>query len=84
MASDVHHVLIQAIRAHWTANAGAYPQRIILTPAQQDALNAMRTIGRAGVPPADLHEFLGCKIERQDGARPALIAADGAEVPLDL
>lgn len=84
MATDAHHVLIQAIRAHWTAHDGKYPQRIILSAAHHDDLIGMRTTGRAGVAPADLNEFLGCRIERQDGARPVLIAADGAEVPLDL
>lgn len=82
MPSGTHHVLAQAIRAHWAAHQNAYPQRIILTHAQHDDLIRLVTIGRAGEAPADSDTFQGCKIERGNSA--VLVSADGTEVPLDL
>ncbi|RYF61699.1 MAG: hypothetical protein EOO27_01070 [Comamonadaceae bacterium] len=84
MSSGSHHVITQAIRAHWAAHQNAYPQRIVLTPAQHDDLIRLVTIGRAGQAPADRDTFQGCKIDRQEGAQAVLIAANDAEVLLDL
>lgn len=84
MSAGTHHVLTQAIRAHWKAHEGKYPQKIVLTPAQHDDLVRLVTIGRAGMEPVNPGIFLGCKIERQEGAAPALVSVDGTEVPLDL
>lgn len=82
MSSGTHHVLTQAIRAHWHAHEGKYPQKIVLTPAQHEDLIRLVTIGRAGRPPVDPFEFMGCKLER--GEAGVLVSADGTEVPLDL
>lgn len=85
--SSIHQRITNAVRAHWQANANAYPQKIVLSPAQNTELReAQRLAGIGQGKPADAPlgagKFLGVVVEVEEGAAGVLVTHDGKHVPL--
>jgi len=85
--SALYNHMVAALRAHWKAHQNVYPQRIELTDAALHELNAMRKLVNESMAfelrPGWESVFHGVPLQ---GGRPvnALVAADGALVPLEL
>ena len=82
--SNIYDSLTRAIADHWKAHS-KYPQKVILPPAQLEALIALRRTGLQGLGGdqlADETKFLGVPLE-QDATTPGVpIAHDGSEVAI--
>lgn len=87
MASHIYHAIQQALSAHWAAHDKKYPQKVILTPAQHQELNDMRTTVSTGQPskgpkPVAGEKFMGVPIEHSPNTPGVMIDMNGAEIPL--
>lgn len=85
--SSIHQSITDAIRAHWQAHNNAYPQKIILSPAQNLELREMQRIagigqGKPADAPLRTDKFLGVIIEVEASSTGVLIAHDGTQHPL--
>lgn len=87
MASHIYHAIQQALSAHWAAHDKKYPQKVIITPDQHQALNDMRTTVSTGLPskgpkPAPGEKFMGVLLEHDINTPGVMIGVDGVEIPL--
>ena len=83
--SNIYDSLTRAIADHWKAQENKYPQKVILTPAQLEALIALRRTGLRGLGGgqlADESKFLGVPLEQNPATPGVLIAHDGSEVAI--
>ncbi|QNP48684.1 hypothetical protein [Diaphorobacter aerolatus] len=85
--SDIYMTVVHALRAHWKAHDDAYPQKIVLSPAQADRLLELQTVGMVAFPDARTtprrDRFMGASIEVDAASSGVLVAMDGTEIPLD-
>ena len=85
--SDVYMNVVHALRAHWQAHDNAYPQKIVLTPAQADRLLELQQVGMVPFPDARTtprrDRFMGATVEVDANTSGVLIAVDGTEMPLE-
>ena len=83
--SDVYMNVVHALRAHWQAHDNAYPQKIVLTPAQADRLLELQQVGMVPFPDARTtprrDRFMGATVEVDANTSGVLIAVDGTEMP---
>ncbi|QIL79477.1 hypothetical protein G7047_05835 [Diaphorobacter sp. HDW4A] len=84
--SDIYMNVVHALRAHWQAHGDAYPQKIVLSPAQADRLLALQQVGMVAFPDARItprrDRFMGARIEIDAASSGVLIAIDGTETPI--
>lgn len=83
--SNIYDSLTRAIADHWKAHENRYPQKVILPPAQLEALIALRQTGLRGLGGkalADETTFLGVPLEQDPATAGVLIAHDGSEIPI--
>ena len=82
--SNPYTPMLQALQAHWKANANAYPQKFVLTDAALATLNRVRQLVNEAIAcnpkPGWEGMFMGVKLEV--GAANVMVGADGAETPL--
>lgn len=82
---NIYESLVRVIADHWKANDNRYPQKIILTPAQFEALSEYRRIGRLALnddKAVEVSKFLGVPLEQDPGTPGLLIASDGSGIPV--
>ncbi|SIR67585.1 hypothetical protein [Pseudacidovorax sp. RU35E] len=84
--ATLYDLALQAIRKHWAENDNAYPQKLLLTPAQYDELMRARRNGRVAINMGDegmdKERFMGVPLTQSDTTPGVLVAADGQEWPL--
>ncbi|KQO38106.1 hypothetical protein ASF19_20240 [Acidovorax sp. Leaf84] len=83
--AHIYEQLVTALKAHWKAHNNAYPQKFILSSADNATLkHARASISKAVTGQAmDEHTtFMGVKLEVNDASPGVVIAVDGAETPL--
>lgn len=83
--AHIYDHLLAALKAHWKAHNNAYPQKFILSPADNEVLkNARGSINKAvtGKEFSDHATFMDVKIEVRDGSPGIVVAVDGTETPL--
>ncbi|MBF5004744.1 hypothetical protein [Diaphorobacter caeni] len=85
--SDIYMNVVHALRAHWQAHGDAYPQKIVLTPAQADRLLELQKVGMVPFPDArqtpSRDRFMGATIEVDATTTGVLIAIDGTQTPIE-
>jgi hypothetical protein len=76
--------MLQALQAHWKANANAYPQKFVLTATAFAALNTSRKLVNESIATKQSQgwekTFMGVKLEV--GATNVMVGADGTETML--
>lgn len=81
-----YDLALQAIRKHWAENENAYPQKLLLTPAQYDELMRARRNGRVAINMGDdgldKERFMGVPLAQSESTLGVLVTADGQEWPL--
>ncbi|MDP4076266.1 hypothetical protein [Acidovorax sp. A1169] len=85
--AHIYSSIQQALSAHWAAHDKKYPQKVILTPDQHQALNDMRATVSTGQPskgpkPLAGEKFMGVLIEHDINTPGVMIGVDGVETPL--
>ena len=83
--AHIYEQLLTALKAHWKAHNNAYPQKFIISAADNAVLRDARAsinIAVTGKPLDDHTTFMGVKIEVNDASPGILVAADGVETPL--
>lgn len=83
--AHIYEQLLTALKAHWKAHNNAYPQKFILSSADNATLKDTRvSISKAATGKAtdDYTNFMGVKLEVNDASPGVVIAVDGAESPL--
>ena len=81
----VYRQVRNAIAAHWKAHQNAYPERIVLTNAQADALLHCQLYGQVAFPGIDAPRrdlFSACPITIDDNDPGSIVAHDGTVTPL--
>ncbi len=82
--SNPYTPMLQALQAHWQANANAYPQKFVLTDAALATLNQVRKLVNDTLvnrpTPGWESKFMGVALEA--GSANAMVGADGTETPL--
>lgn len=82
--SNPYTPMLQALQAHWKANANAYPQKFVLTDTALAALNTSRKLVNESIAtkqsPGWEKNFMGVKLEV--GPANVMVGADGIEVPI--
>ena len=85
--SDIYMNVVHALRAHWQAHGDAYPQKIVLTPAQADRLLELQKVGMVPFPDArqtpSRDRFMGAVIEVDAATSGVIIAVDGTEQSIE-
>lgn len=89
MATPLYFLISNALSAHWKAHDNRYPQKILLTPVQHQALSDYRYMASTGetspkkAPRAVAGEkFMGILIEHDHNTPGVMIDVNGAEIPL--
>lgn len=88
MPTPLYLLIQQALAAHWKTHDNRYPQKVVLTPAQHQALNDLRQVvatgksGAKGATPMPGEKFMGVPIEHAPATPGVMIAVDGMEIPL--
>lgn len=85
--AHIYSAIQQALSAHWAAHDKKYPQKVIITPDQHQALNDMRATVSTGQPtkgpkPVAGEKFIGVLIEHDINTPGVMIGVDGVETPL--
>ena len=83
--ANIYESLVRAIADHWKAHDNQYPRKIVLAPAQFDALAQFRQLGRLALNddrPITETAFLGVPLEQDPATPGVLIAADGSEMAI--
>ena len=78
--SNIYETLVSALGAHWKAHGNRYPQKIVLSSAQLQALQQLRTTGRVALGTAEEPErdrFFGTPLVVDDTSPGELVSADG-------
>jgi len=81
----IYEQLLTALKAHWKAHNNAYPQKFIISPADNATLKDARAsinVAVTGKPLDDHTTFMGVKIEVNDSSPGVMVAGDGTETPL--
>lgn len=73
--------MTDALIKHWKAHGNAYPQKVILSPAQHHEYVESRR-GGIGGPNIDGGVHMAVPVEIAEGTPGVMIAADGTEVSL--
>lgn len=89
MSIPIYFLLTNALVAHWKAHDNKYPQKVLLTPVQHQALCEYRYMASSSKPSADRasravagEKFMGVLIEHNDTTPGVMVAIDGTEIPL--
>ncbi|RYH68078.1 MAG: hypothetical protein EON54_02905 [Alcaligenaceae bacterium] len=83
--AHIYEQLLTALKAHWKAHSNAYPQKFIISSADNGTLKDTRAsinIAVTGKPLDDHTTFMGVKLEVNDASPGVVIAVDGTETPL--
>lgn len=83
--AHIYDQLLTAVKAHWKAHENAYPQKFILSPADNAVLrDARESINKAvtGKELADHSKFMDVKIEVREGSPGEVVDKDGVSHPL--
>jgi hypothetical protein len=83
--AHIYDHLLAALKAHWKAHNNAYPQKFILSPADNEVLKDARGSINKAVTGKDFSThatFMDVKIEVRDGSPGIVVAVDGTETPL--
>lgn len=82
--SNPYTPMLQALQAHWKANANAYPQKFVLTDVALATLNQSRKLVNDTLvnrpTPGWESKFMGVALEA--GSANVMVGADGTETPL--
>lgn len=83
--AHIYDRLLTALKAHWTAHENAYPQKFILSPADNEVLKSARGSINKAVTGKDFSAhttFMDVKIEVRDGSPGEIVDKDGVSHPL--
>lgn len=83
--AHIYDHLLAALKAHWKAHNNAYPQKFILSPADNEVLKDARGSINKAVTGKDFSAhttFMDVKIEARDSSPGIVVAVDGTETPL--
>lgn len=83
--THIHTALSEALRKHWKAHNNAYPQKLVISPAQHAQLEHVRLTIRATAATTSPHEplkFLGAKLEIDETSTGVMMCVDGSIEPL--
>lgn len=81
---SLYTAIVAAIRDHWKAHDGKYPQRVQLSSVDHAELMRDRKIvtDHWGSTITDINSMLGVKIVEEPAGPSALVSVDGSLVPL--
>jgi len=87
MSTSLYLPIQQALSAHWKNHGGKYPQKVILTLAQHQAINDVRFMAQTGVAgkgvaPVAGEKLMGVLIEHDSATPGVMIDVNGLEIPL--
>jgi hypothetical protein len=83
--AHIYDRLLTALKAHWKARDNAYPQKFIISSAENAALKDARASINLSVTGKQLDDhttFMGVKLEVNDSSPAAVVAVDGTTQPL--
>lgn len=83
--AHIYDQLLTALKAHWKAHNNAYPQKFIISSADNAWLKDARgsiNVAVTGKALDDHTTFMGVKIEVDDSSPGLVIAMDGTPQPL--
>lgn len=89
MSTPLYFLLIQAVSTHWTSHENKYPLKMLLTPAQHQALCDYRYMASTGLASAEKapkavagEKFMGVPILHDANTLGVLIDVNGIEIPV--
>lgn len=87
--TPLHFLIIESLRQHWKAHDNKYPQRVLLTKEQHQAMNNWRCMSQTGeLDPAKYpkavagEKFMGVLIEHDPNTPGVMVDINGVEIPL--
>ena len=86
-SSEIYMKVVNALRSHWQAHDNAYPQKIVLSPAQADQLLQLQRVGMVPFPDARttprIDSFMGAVIEVDAASSGVMISIDGTQTSIE-